>query len=524
MTAPVEVIWEAQRKQAAFIACPCDDVAFGGARGGGKSDGVIGDWASHEDLYHEHAIGIALRRERTQLIELIERAKQILVPIGHKWHEQDKYFRGPNGGRLRFAYLESDADADAYQGHGYTRLYIEEIGTFPSESPVAKLTATLRSGHGVPCQMKSTCNPGGPGHQWVKARYRLDTNPGGMEIYKFEYINPFTKKKIEKTRVFIPSKVVDNKYLGDDYVANLFQVGSENLVKAWLTGDWSVIEGAFFPEWSTEKHVIRPFSIPDSWTRFRSADWGSAKPFSVGWWAVAGDDYPLAAASPVELGAGRGSQYGAAVGGANAGQQRIATTIIPRGALIRYREWYGASAPNVGLKLTAEAVADGINEREVNEPRDIDGKVAISYGVLDPAAFASDGGPSIAERMSIRKVYFRRADNARVTARGAMGGWDQVRARLVGDGERPMIYFFSTCRDTIRTLPALQHDQTKAEDVDTESEDHAPDEIRYACMSRPYVKDASKPKPGKLLMVGPGNQVSLDDLWDQPSPRKSERV
>jgi hypothetical protein len=505
-----EVIWDAQPKQAAFIACPCDDVAFGGARGGGKSDGVIGDWASHEDLYHEHAIGLALRRERTQLIELIERAKQILVPIGHKWHEQDKYFRGPNGGRLRFAYLENDSDADAYQGHGYTRIYFEEIGTFPAESPVAKLTATLRSGHGVPCQMKSTCNPGGPGHQWVKARYRLDTNPGGMEIYKFEYINPFTKKKIEKTRVFIPSKVVDNKYLGDDYVANLFQVGSENLVKAWLTGDWSVIEGAFFPEWSTEKHVIRPFEIPASWTRFRSGDWGSAKPFSIGWWAVVGDDYVL----------------DEGVGAFHDAQGRLVRPrrLLPRGSLIRYREWYGASSPNVGLKLTAEAVADGIVEREVHEPKDIDGNRAIAYGVLDPAAFASDGGPSIAERMSTRKVFFRRADNARVPARGAMGGWDQIRARLVGDGERPMIYFFSTCKDTIRTLPALQHDQTKAEDVDTESEDHAPDEIRYACMSRPYVKDASKPAPGKLLMVGPGNQVSLDDLWEKSTPRKNERV
>lgn len=503
-----EVIWDAQPKQAAFIACPCDDVAFGGARGGGKSDGVIGDWASHEDIYHEHAIGLALRRERTQLIELIERAKQILVPIGHKWHEQDKYFRGPNGGRLRFAYLENDNDADAYQGHGYTRIYFEEIGTFPAEAPVAKLTATLRSGHGVPCQMKSTCNPGGPGHQWVKARYRLDTNPYGMEVYRFEFVNPFTKKKIEKTRVFIPSKVVDNKYLGDDYVANLFQVGSENLVKAWLSGDWSVIEGAFFPEWSTEKHVIRPFEIPADWTRFRSGDWGSARPFSIGWWAVAGSDYRLSG-----------------------------NRIIPRGALVRYREWYGASAPNVGLKLTAEAVADGIVERERNEPRDLEGNPAISYGVLDPAAFASDGGPSIGERMSTRKVFFRRADNARVTQRGAMGGWDQLRARLVGTAERneqtgsidwstgePMIYFFSTCKDTIRTLPALQHDTTKAEDVDTESEDHAPDEIRYACMSRPYVKDVSRKQPGKLIMVGAGNQVSLDDLWERPAKQGNRRV
>ncbi len=493
----IEVIWDAQPKQAAFIACPCDDVAFGGARGGGKSDGVVGDWASHEDIYKAHAIGLALRRERTQLIELIERAKQILVPIGHKWHDQDKYFRGPNGGRLRFAYLENDSDADAYQGHGYSRIYIEEVGTFPAESPVAKLMATLRSGHGVPCQMKSTCNPGGPGHQWVKARYKLDTNPRGMEVYRFEFTNPFTKKKIEKTRVFIPSKVVDNKYLGDDYVANLFQVGSENLVKAWLTGDWSVIEGAFFPEWSTEKHVIAPFEIPANWTRFRSGDWGSAKPFSIGWWAVVGDDFRSGGAG------GR---------------------ILPRGALVRYREWYGASAPNTGLKLPAEDVAEGIKERERDEPRDIEDNPAITYGVLDPAAFASDGGPSIAERMATRKVFFRRADNARVSARGAMGGWDQLRSRLLGDGDRPGIYFFSTCRDTIRTLPALQHDTNKPEDVDTESEDHAPDEIRYACMSRPYVKQFIARPEQKLLVVGPGNQVSLDDLWEAKAPRKSQRV
>ncbi len=122
------------------------------------------------------------------------------------------------------------------------------------------------------------------------------------------------------------------------------------------------------------------------------------------------------------------------------------------------------------------------------------------------------------------KIFFRRADNARVSQRGAMGGWDQLRARLIGDGERPMIYFFSTCQDTIRTLPALQHDLVKAEDVDTESEDHAPDEIRYACMSRPYVKQIVVRPQDKLLMVGPGNQVSLDDLWEKSPARKSERV
>ena len=81
---------------------------------------------------------------------------------------------------------------------------------------------------------------------------------------------------------------------------------------------------------------------------------------------------------------------------------------------------------------------------------------------------------------------FHEADNARVPARGNMGGWDQMRARLVGSEGQPMIYCFSHCSASIRTIPALQHDPAKMEDVNTESEDHAADEWRYACMSRPF--------------------------------------
>jgi hypothetical protein len=106
-----QVVWEPQPRQAAFITCPADDVGFGGARGGGKSDAIIGDWIGHEEQYGQHAIGVVLRRERTQLIELIERAKTVLTPLGFSWKEVDKYFVGPKGGRLRFAYLERDADA-----------------------------------------------------------------------------------------------------------------------------------------------------------------------------------------------------------------------------------------------------------------------------------------------------------------------------------------------------------------------------------------------------------------------------
>ena len=470
------VIWKPQPgPQTALITCPVFEVFYGGARGGGKTDGVLGEFVVHADQYGANAIGLMIRRTLKQLRETIERSKVIYTPLGATFNDTDKIWRFPNGARLVFAYLERDSDADNYQGHSYTRVYIEEIGNFPSAAPIMKLMATLRSGAGVPCGFRATGNPGGAGHQWVKARY-IDPAPMGWKRIKSEFRNPFTGEAVSRERVYIPSRLADNTYLGNDYVANLHMSGSEELVRAWLEGDWNVIAGAFFPEFGP-KHLVKPFEIPKEWTRFRSMDWGSAKPFSVGWWAISDGSLPA----------------------------------FPRGALIRYREWYGCKPgePNTGLKMPAEEVGEGIRDRERGE--------TIGYGVLDPAAFASDGGPSIWERLKLPNM--RRADNKRTAGTGAMGGWDQVRARLLGN-ERPMIYFFDTCRDLIRTLPALQHDETRAEDVDTEAEDHAPDECRYACMSRPYVRaDQPKPKPEFW-----DTKPTMDALWKDHTRSRSGRI
>lgn len=415
---------------------------------------MLGEWASHADMYGEYAIGLMVRRSRTELIETIERSRQLFTPLGWEFKEQDKMWRSPQGARLRFAYLERDQDAEGYQGHSYTRIYVEEVGNFPAPKPILKLMATLRSGAGVPCGMRLTGNPGGPGHQWVKARY-IDPAPMGYQI--------IVDAVSGLQRVYIPSKVGDNHFLGMDYVQRLKASGSENLVRAWLEGDWSVIDGAFFDGWSSERHVIKPFAIPKDWLRFRSMDWGFAAPFSVGWWAVCPDRWQG----------------------------------IPRGALVRYREWYGSTAPNVGLRLTAEEVADGIAARDAI---DLNDGAKITYGVLDPAAFAQDGGPSIAERMAKRGVLFKRADNTRVGPRGAMSGWDQMRARLKGDGDgNSMLFVFDTCRDFIRTVPSLQHDSDRPEDLDTDGEDHVADEARYGCASRPWIpKQAVPEKPTEL--------------------------
>lgn len=427
------VVWRPQPgPQTALLACPIYEVFFGGARGGGKTDGVLGDWANHANQYGRNAIGLMVRRTRIELTETFERAKTLYEPLGATLtggQNQPMRCVMPNGARLRFDYLERDSDADGYQGHSYTRVYVEEAGNFPSPSPIKKLHATLRSGAGVPCRMRLTGNPGGPGHQWVRARY-IDPAPLGFEVLRDE--------ETGLERVFIPSKVGDNRFLGEGYVNQLRSAGSPELVRAWLEGDWSVVTGAFFPEWSTAQHVVPPVKLPDHWYRYGAIDWGSARPFAVLWIAVSDGTLPQ----------------------------------FPRGALVVYREWYGSNGePNVGVRMTADAVGEGVAQRQEKDPR-FNGSRIAHY--CDPAMFTADGGPSIAERMArAGNLVLNRADNARVQRAGAMGGWDQVRQRLVGEDDRPMLYVFSTCTNLIRTLPALQHDADRPEDVDTDGEDHA---------------------------------------------------
>lgn len=514
--------------QSWLIICPVFETLFGGARGGGKSDGVLGEWALHANTYAENAIGLCVRRERTQLVELVERSKILYFPLGAKFNEQDKVWRFPNGARLRFAYLESDNDAQAYQGHSYSRVYVEEMGTFPNPEPIFKLMATLRSGKGIPCRFIATANPGGPGHSWIKARY-IDPAPTGMKILSETREDELTRQAITTQRVFIPSKLTDNPYINNtDYIGRLYLSGNAELVRAWLLGDWNVMLGAFFPEFDTRKHVIRTFKIPKHWTRFMSMDWGTATPFSIGWWAVVPDEFDAG----LEI---YPNQWQFFEG------QSDATGIkyLPKGALIRYKEWYGSRGAatktisttenmNVGLKMTAEEVSQGIVSREKDEPRNEFDRARISYRVADPKMFSWDSGPSIAERMSEKPYYInlQKADNKRTPRAGAMGGWDMLRARLKGDGITPAIFFMDNCVDSIRTLPLLEHDPLKMEDVNSDSEDHAPDEIRYACMSRPYHTTTNADVIRKALRMK-DNTVALHDMISDlksPSGKSNPRI
>ena len=452
-----------------FLTCPADIVVYGGARGGGKSFASLGEFWCHAEDWGPAAKGLMLRRSREDLKDTIDVARQMYGSAA-EWKDKEKQFRFRNGAVFHMAYLENDADAMNYQGWSLTRVYVEELTQYASSAGIFRLFATLRTTSGARCQFRATCNPGGPGHHWVK-NWVIDNGA----------YQPVKDPETGLVRIFIPAKISDNpSLLNNDpgYINRLRASGSAALVRAWLDGDWNIIEGAFFPEFDPDRHVITPPRIPLHWTRFRSMDWGSASPFSLGWWVVAQDDFIH-------------------------DKRRI-----PKNAIIRYREWYGSSGPNKGLKLPADAVAKEVVRRET------DGKgfrEPIAYGILDPSAFQVVSGPSIGEVFARHGVYFRRADNSRVSTPKRMGGWDQVRWRLRGDDDGdPLIFFVDHCRDAIRTLPMQQHDENRPEDLDTEGEDHVVDDIRYACMSRPFGARVEADEDLNPLMIR--NAFKLDEL------------
>lgn len=490
-TPRTEWVWRPQYgPQKALVDCPFPEVFFGGARGGGKTDGVLGKWALKEKRYGADFNAIMFRRTAISAEDAIERSKEIYGKLGGKFNEQKLRWRMPNGGRVSFAYLDNVRDADEYQGRNVTDAWVEEAGQYPTAGPIDRLFGVLRSAHGVPIQLILTANPGGAGQHWIRQRYGLVPFPLGPKIITRQ----LPTGSLHKVAV-IPSRISDNRIMMHNdpgYIDRLHLVGSAQLVKGWLDGDWTAVEGAFFDCWSEEKHVVAPFAIPNDWLRFRSGDWGSVSPFSFGWWAVAGDDFQCASALQRDAldalgqnGSNRPNVEGRAASDGN-------VRSIPRGALLRYREYYGK-----GDKLTADVVGKEIARLEADDPK-------LSYGVLDPSTFKEDGGPSIGERINEELlkaglIGFHEADNTRIARAGAQGGWDQMRARLVGVDDVPMIYCFSTCVDSIRTIPVLQHDPMRAEDVDTKSEDHAADEWRYACMSRPWVRQKpDKEKSGNM--------------------------
>ena len=437
-------------KQKLMLLAKTKHIGFGGARGGGKS------WAvrTKAKLLALRYPGIKILIVRRTYPELMNNHIQILrgelVGIA-RYNSQDKILRflqpAPDGScsTIKFGYCSGDADLLQYQGAEYDCIFLDEA-TQLSEYQMKTITACLRGVNDFPKRIYYTCNPGGQGHAYIK-RIFIDKQ--------------YESGELPEDYTFIQSLVTDNRALMEaqpDYVQQL-EALPEKLRRAWLEGDWNIFEGQFFEDFRTTPdlarcaeagiepeeaarqglwtHVVPPFDPPAGWKLYRSFDWGYSKPFSCAWWAV---DYD--------------------------------------GRLYRILELYGCTrTPNEGVKWTPDEVFRRIRETE-DSHRWLKGRSI--EGIADPAIWDESGGVSIAETAEKYRVWFSPGDHKRLP------GWMQIHYRLAFDENGfPMMYVFNTCKAFIRTMPLLQYDEHKPEDLDTDLEDHVCDEWRYMCMARP---------------------------------------
>ncbi len=435
-------------KQALFLTDTHRYIAFGGARGGGKSWAVRVKAVLLAIKYRGIKV-LIVRKTHTELrnnhiLPLIEMTNGIA-----NYSDTKKELNFKNGSMIKFGYCSCDTDLTQYQGSEWDVIFLDEA-TQLKEDWFDKLKVTVRGVNDFPKRVYLTCNPGGVGHSWVK-RLFID------RIYK--------EGEDSSDYSFIRSLVTDNTALMEkdpDYAKQLQSLPMK-LKKAWLEGDWNIFEGQFFDDFTDAPthyedrlytNVISPFEVPSDWNIVRSFDWGFAKPFDCSWWAI---DYEGRAYLILQL--------------------------------------YGCTGvANEGLKWHAQKVFSEIRRIE-NEHRWLKGKQIT--GIADPSIWSEDGGEPIIAAADRNQIYFQKADNSRIP------GWMQVHYRLAFDDEgKPMVYFFNTCTHAIRTLPLLQFSKTNPEDLDSSQEDHFADSFRYFCMSRPI-------KPTRKTVV---KRVSADPL------------
>ena len=429
-------------KQQQFLTATQRHVAYGGARGGGKS------WA-----VRTKAVLLALRWPGIKILilrrsyrELMNNHVSFLRRQLHGiavYHSTDKVFTFPGGSTIAMGYCACDGDLDQYQGAEYDVIFIDEAGQLMPEW-IEQLNACVRGVNEFPKRAYYTLNPGGPAHGYFK-RLFIDRQ--------------FREAERPEEYRFIQALVTDNTALlrsQPEYIAQLRTL-PPHLRQMWLEGRWDVGAGQFFAEFRDDPahyddhlftHVIEPFQIPAGWSVYRSYDFGYNKPFSCAWWAMDED-----------------------------------------GVAYRFLELYGCTeTPNEGVRWAPERQFREIGRIEREHPwlrgRNI-------RGVADPAIWDKSHGESIAETAGRCGVWFQKGDNQRIP------GWMQMHYRMSFDGQgRAQLYVFKTCRAFIRTIPLLLYDSRRPEDLDTDLEDHVADESRYFCMMRPVAaRPIEAPKP-----------------------------
>jgi hypothetical protein len=255
-------------KQEQFINSSAFETLFGGAAGGGKSYGQLVDALIYASKYPKSK-QVIFRRTFRQLEMSIVRTARALYPREIATYNESKHcYSFKNGSIIDFAYCDSESDVYQYQSAEYDVIRFDELTHF-TEFMYVYLISRCRGANGYPKAIKSSTNPGGVGHTWVKKRFISLGTPNTVHSVKSE-------SGRETTRQFIPSKVQDNSFLMEsdpEYIARL-ETLPEKERRALLHGDWDIFEGQYFGEFNYEQHTCDPFAIPKEWKVYRAMDYG----------------------------------------------------------------------------------------------------------------------------------------------------------------------------------------------------------------------------------------------------------
>ena len=283
----IKLDYTPQPKQDLLHKCKAKQILFGGAAGGGKSHSgrwdIIGFCLENPGLN-----AFIFRRSLPELdSNHIQPLKKEMPSELGAFNETRKRFEFYNGSSIQFQYLERDSDCDRIQGTEIHICLIDEAGQFNAYQ-LGYIKSRMRLGSYEPVQkdylprLIMTANPGGQSHNFLKALY-IDPAPSETYFYDHTMRDPNNPKDRGWLSMYIPAKMEDNKYIDPSY-ASSFSGLPEELGRALREGDWELVDGSFFGDvWKRALHVIRPFEIPNHWSKFRSFDWGSELTFSVGW-------------------------------------------------------------------------------------------------------------------------------------------------------------------------------------------------------------------------------------------------
>ncbi|MEA4912274.1 MAG: terminase family protein, partial [Oscillospiraceae bacterium] len=250
-------------RQLAFVEADADEVLFGGAAGGGKSWGQLIDALVYA-LRWSGSRQLVLRRSLVELDRTLVPLSLALFPKRLYAYNSARHCGSfSNGSTVEFGYCDADADVLRYQSAEYDVLRFDELTHF-SERAYTYLLSRVRGANGFPKQVKSTTNPGGPGHDWVKRRF-IDLGAWGC-----------THETPAGSRLFLPAKATDNVFLmraDPNYPKRLLNLDEADR-RALALGEWNIDAGRYFSEWRADVHVVEPFNIPAHWRRYFAMDYG----------------------------------------------------------------------------------------------------------------------------------------------------------------------------------------------------------------------------------------------------------